>query len=194
MLQNWFPTPIWVHKFSGNDLNKIQTEILNVINTIKQGDLSNPWSDTVKTSFKYAYDDASISNDLKKYNLAFTKSKIVEQLNYYCQCVNHDLQSEIKESWFNFSNRGNFQFDHQHGSCNISGCYYFKTNGDDGDITFSNPNLIAFRRDIFPSLYYKEQLNVIPSEGLLLIFPSWLTHRVNVNNTNNERISLSFNI
>lgn len=194
MLQNWFPTPVWVHQFTGEELNQIQSEISSKIDKIKNNDLSNPWGDTVKTSFKYIRDGLSECNDLLTYDLTYVKSKFMEQVKLFCNSVKYKLESDIKESWFNFSGPGNFQFDHKHGSFNISGCYYYKTNNNDGNITFANPNSIIFRREIFPSLYCKEQHDVVPNEGLLLLFPGWLTHRVNVNNTGDDRISLTFNI
>jgi len=39
-----------------------------------------------------------------------------------------------------------------------------------------------------------QDFQVEPKEGRLVLFPSWLTHRVSVNRTDEERISIAFNL
>ena len=52
----------------------------------------------------------------------------------------------------------------------------------------------------FKELFYNNQklLNshnmIIPKNGLIVIFPSWLNHSVLPNKSNKNRISISFNI
>ena len=38
-----------------------------------------------------------------------------------------------------------------------------------------------------------EIINIIPKSNMLLIFPSWLEHKAEINLKNDTRISLSFN-
>ena len=75
--------------------------------------------------------------------------------------------------------------------------YYVKAPKDCGTIKFINPNSVAKER--FPKLENKTEFNqngieINPSEGDLLIFPSYLMHAVNRNLSNDDRIVISFNI
>ena len=39
---------------------------------------------------------------------------------------------------------------------------------------------------------YKINFDVTPQEGGIILFPGWMEHRVRSNNTNDTRISISF--
>ena len=74
----------------------------------------------------------------------------------------------------------------------MAGVYYYKTNGEDGDIFFESSNL-----NLESSLcYYKlaERWKHKPIEGKILLFPGWMKHGIMTNTTEDSRISLSFNI
>jgi uncharacterized protein (TIGR02466 family) len=185
IVENWFSTPILYYEIEKDLVDKIQSEIDSAIPNITKGDLSNPWGDNVDTSFKY---NDTTTNDIQTYNLKSLEEVIIKAKNKMLP----DIDLVIKESWTNFSRNGNFQFDHSHsGKSNfiLSGTYYYKTNGDDGDIEFISPVPSQFNFAFSsPAIKHK------PKVGKLLLFPSWLTHRVNLNKTDNLRISISFNL
>ena len=80
---------------------------------------------------------------------------------------------------------------HSHGYYDISGSYYFKTNGKDGSIYFLNPNIASMTsRFLIPN----DHVEYPPKEGTFILFPSWLYHGVRSNDTSEDRISVSFNI
>jgi len=71
--------------------------------------------------------------------------------------------------------------------------YYVKTDGSDGNLYFPNPmkamaNSYCFRH------FYPEWAQVKPKVGTLVLFPGWLEHGVLSNCTDNERVSVSFNL
>ena len=43
-------------------------------------------------------------------------------------------------------------------------------------------------------LDFKTHFYIEPVQNLLLIFPSYLLHEVDINNSNDKRISISFNL
>jgi uncharacterized protein (TIGR02466 family) len=52
-----------------------------------------------------------------------------------------------------------------------------------------------FLHDDYKKTYHiYPSLEINPQEGMLLLFPSYLMHKVNNNISNKERISISFNI
>jgi uncharacterized protein (TIGR02466 family) len=190
MAVEWhFPTPIFVHNFEGEQLDCIQTEIATALPSILRKIHSSPWGDNVNTTF-----ERDGKNDIEDHKLEIFSSAIAAAVDSYTTTIGYPkTQFHMIESWFNICKKNQFQYDHTHSTARISGCYYFKTSGEDGRIRFANPNpIIHIGR--FPADQIEiEAITYAPKVGRLLLFPGWLTHRVNVNNSENERISVSFN-
>lgn len=115
-----------------------------------------------------------------------------------------DLSLESKMSyrtynlflWANINGPGDYNATHDHPDCHISGVYYVKLpEGDCGSLRFYNP---MFTYNYFSKGYnppYKQpRVQVDGKEGGLLLFRAPVLHDVTRNNTNEDRISLSFNI
>jgi uncharacterized protein (TIGR02466 family) len=187
MINNFFSTPVYVETLVGEELDRTQIELSNAIKEIGASSLSNPWDDTVLTNFAYGgntdfvnhtpYFKEILTNSVQTYLLAF--GKFYKNINFV-------------DSWVNFSGRGGFQNYHAHPGFDISGCYYFKTNGQDGDIKFRNPNPNAEFNKLF--IGDRVTINEKTKVGKLLLFPSFLHHAVLVNKTDDERISIAFNV
>ncbi len=118
-----------------------------------------------------------------------TKKELDKHIIQYCIDLKYPLKKwEIYESWFTKLRPNDYAYVHDHGDADISGVYYCKTSGSDGKIFFASP---------LPSgkLYANNQrFTITPMNGGLLLFPGWLKHGVTRNESNNDRISLSFNI
>tara|TARA_Y100000590_G_C15605014_1_gene971645 strand:+ start:675 stop:1283 length:609 start_codon:yes stop_codon:yes gene_type:complete len=103
----------------------------------------------------------------------------------------------MTEMWAIINKKNNLNTAHTHPNNFLSSAYYVKAPKDCGTIKFINPNSVAKER--FPKLENKTEFNqngieINPSEGDLLIFPSYLMHAVNRNLSNDDRIVISFNI
>ena len=99
--------------------------------------------------------------------------------------------------WAIINKKNNFNLPHIHPNCYLSAAYYVKTHDGCGKIKFTNPNLASRQRS--PLIENKTDFNqngieVDPKEGDLLFFPAYLTHEVLRNNSDKERIVISFNI
>ena len=100
----------------------------------------------------------------------------------------------ITQSWVNRSKKGESNSEHVHQNSMISGVWYPVINKKLPPIQFRNPNRREMLANIdvynnFNSEIFLLQLNA----GELIIFPSNLSHSVPPNNSDEERISLSFN-
>ena len=104
-------------------------------------------------------------------------------------------------SWINKHHTNDWSQSHYHGNSLISGVYYFHTPEKSGDIEFIKNNL--FNNMFSESLCFQynednlinaESIQVIPKNGLLLLFPSHLQHKISKNHTNETRYSLAFNM
>lgn len=101
-------------------------------------------------------------------------------------------------SWLNINKKGDFNSRHCHDPYKgifLCGVFYVKTPKNSGDILFHDPRPhIALSPDMkfyTNSTYY---VPFTPIENQLLIFPPWLEHEVERNLSDEDRISISFNI
>ena len=98
--------------------------------------------------------------------------------------------------WININRKGASNVPHTHAASFLAATYYIKTPPLCGDLCFYNP-----RSPILFSLKWSRYTNenssiwkVGPKVGKLIIFPSDLLHGVEPNQSDEPRISLSFNI
>lgn len=190
-LRTWFTIPGYVEDITGDELAGVQSEIADKIVDIQWQSQNDVWDDNINTTFRYTE-----TNDIETFELSKTKELIMKHVQKYCSWFD-DYPVQLHSSWFNFSRKGDFQFAHDHVSdveepAQISGVYYYQTNGQDGDIAFINP-YDAARYFEFGRVSSNADNIYSPTVGRLLLFPSYLQHKVRPNNTDSIRISLAFN-
>ncbi len=139
-------------------------------------------------------DSTFSTNFLDKYDSKEVKEEIKNAVYNYLDAVRYDkdYQYKITSSWLTLTKKGEYAHVHSHSYFDISGAYYYKTNGEDGDLFFEHPLDV-----IKSSMYLKNIPNrmlIKPQVGKMVLFPGWFKHGVKPNQTDNERISLSFNI
>lgn len=184
-----FPTPIQVYDLEGFELERVQAEIAGVIDTIEHWD--TPWAESGQTSYR-----TEGVNDLQTYKLDHLTRSIFAALGGMLKDLGYPMNTpwNLCDSWFNWYGRGDFMFEHIHPERRISGCYYYATTGEDGQLKFKNPNPLM-QNKLWPADALRDQdYTVEPRVGRLVLFPSWLPHRVSVNRTDTTRISIAFNI
>ena len=111
---------------------------------------------------------------------------------------------KLSNLWMNINRKSNYNLLHTHAGCIMSGVYYAKVpNCCCGELKFvrdlnhqclkeywgCNENFDRFEHDYNYMEYY-----VQPKENLMILFPSWLMHSVDASASDDDRISLSFNI
>ena len=99
--------------------------------------------------------------------------------------------------WAIVNKKGNFNTEHIHPNSNLSGAYYVSAPKNCGKFKVINPHSIS--RDKFPPRENPNELNRLVAEheieeGDLLIFTSYLPHSVLPNQSDDDRIVISFNI
>jgi hypothetical protein len=96
--------------------------------------------------------------------------------------------------WFNINRKYNFNWSHDHPHCFFSAVYYIKHSEDTGHLTFDRPDpLAAWLNPINLNERNAPSLKLHPKTNMLVIFPSYLKHRVEQNITDEDRISMAFN-
>ena len=106
----------------------------------------------------------------------------------------------IDNFWINMSPKYASNDYHIHNGSHYSGCLYIQCEPNCGSIKI-NPNINSNTDWMdFLTEEYKNSYHIYPSseftpkEGMMLLFPSYLPHKVNNNMSNKERISIAFNI
>ena len=111
----------------------------------------------------------------------------------YPEIIGLTTKCEIYSAWFSKFELGSYAQVHNHGHADISGVYYFKVPDNFGaELYFCSPMKVAEQTPCFSSL--SQRLSIAPKEGKLILFPGWLEHGVKTNLSQEERVSVSFNV
>jgi uncharacterized protein (TIGR02466 family) len=120
----------------------------------------------------------------------------------------HPLELELIGVWFQIQNGGSFHDVHSHGNCSWSGVYYVQV--DSAEHRSAHPQLgplngaTRFYSPLFMHLggayvdrgnawMQQATLDVMPQEGDLVLFPSFLLHKAMPYSGDRDRIIVSFN-
>jgi len=111
---------------------------------------------------------------------------------------NPSMCQVVTEAWININRKGHFNYSHDHPGSLFSAVYYVKGGTDKGELEFKTP-IAAHTYTISDEMvgsfnvFTGHAMVIPPVTGDLLIFPSWLLHRVNMSQSEEDRISIAFN-
>lgn len=115
--------------------------------------------------------------------------------------TNRKVQYSEIYMWLNINSTSNFNVPHSHvgGIENEpiwSGVYYLQVPVNSGDIVFYDPRGAALLGRKHAALYQTDSVAKIitPKDGQMLLFDPLLLHAVTTNNSEEERISIAFNV
>jgi len=120
---------------------------------------------------------------------------ILDQFKF--ETSNSDLR--FLNMWVNINHKGCLNNIHIHHGSLLSGVYYLKCPKNCGDISFyrnfSESFILESSGEIMENnTFNHRKVNYTVKENKLLIFPSWLPHSVEPNESEEERMSISFNL
>ena len=103
----------------------------------------------------------------------------------------------VKEMWAIINKKDNFNVVHTHPNSLLSAAYYVKAPKNCGKFQVESLNIA--KRHLSPEINMKNELNAQVAgleinEGDLLIFPGYLPHKVAKNESDEDRIVISFNV
>lgn len=186
---DWFSSPLLFFEWEEFDIYK--DSLVDNILKMKNSSLSetrsnvNGWQ-----SHKKLFDEDFISPIL-----GFIASSVFQSL---CELnVDKSQSSHITQMWANVNGEGSYNNSHQHNGNFLSGVFYLKTFKGCGNIYFEDPRnlwcLLSVKYDKH-DMFSRMEVECEPKDGSLILFPSYLSHRVGMNHVDDERISISFNI
>lgn len=111
---------------------------------------------------------------------------------------NPSMRQVITEAWININQKGHFNYSHDHPGSLFSAVYYVKGGADKGDLELKTPitpHTYTISNEMVGGFnaFTGHAMVIPPVTGDLLIFPSWLLHRVNMSQSDEDRISIAFN-
>jgi len=148
------------------------------------------------------YDNLKRSYDfIEKYDCKLLKNRIEESCLSYLHFsrwsgVYDKSKSPVKleNSWVNFGKKGESHIQHVHPGHKISGVYYHRVSREQGSIVFQNPNPVSNTCEFPSGQIFPSFTQVVPYDGDIILFPSWLSHGTVKSTSDEERISIAFNI
>ncbi len=109
-----------------------------------------------------------------------------------------DSEPFLGNMWANINPPGGMNRAHIHPNSLWSGVYYVKAPENSGQLKMEDPRSVALmvrprqKAHKLPQRLYRET-HYEPIDGRCIMFPSWLMHCVDPNQSNDIRISVSFN-
>ena len=130
-------------------------------------------------------------NDLTKEILKVSNEIIARDYTYEIYYKQGYKVNKIKAMWFNINKYLNHNTTHMHPNSWVSGAYYLKTPDIKSKcLDFDDPVRERTYTESFSANTYRHPV----CEGMLVLFPGWLTHSVPPNMSKEDRITISFNI
>ena len=186
-----FPTPVWTLQL--DNYKVVNEEMYDYIKNTQTKDQKGIMKSNIKGWHS------------KNFNLQDTEPKkfinvILPSIEKVMIDMNWDRDKQtirISNMWTIINTGGSTNSKHQHGNSTISGAYYIRAPKNCGDIVFYDPRpapMFYFPRTVDSNLLNAQVNSITPKEGALILFPSYLEHKVDENLSNAERIVVSFNI
>ena len=109
-----------------------------------------------------------------------------------------DRQPRLGNMWANINYPGGYNRPHVHPNCLFSGVYYVKSQPGAGQLVVNDPRpgiqtMMPTRIKGQPPKHLWREAHIDPVPGRIIMFPAWLWHCVEPNQSNDIRISVSFN-
>ena len=182
-----FPTPIYIFDHNDPSLNiQLEKDILNWMNHDKG---------MSKTNIKGWHSPTDMNRRPEYQRLV--KGLFEAQFKIYEE-EHLDSEPYLGGMWANVNPPGGMNRAHMHPNSLWSGVYYVKAPKNCGYLKIDDPRTTAaMSRPIMKDGNFPSRLNrethYEPKAGRLIMFPSWVTHCVDPNESDDLRISVSFN-
>jgi hypothetical protein len=196
-VEGWFSTPIYCNTVQEPILSTIQQEFGRVVSEFENNNTFQYNESWVPGTHKLSDKNFS-TNFLYDYKLNTFMNELSLHIGAYIQELgvpaNRTTSFKITSSWMTKFAPNEFAHSHDHGSSDISGVYYYKvpSHSDGGNLQFQSP--VEQIKTSYISEHISMQATYPAETGRIILFPSWLKHGVTVNRSDEDRISVSFNV
>ena len=182
-----FATPVYIKDVGTPEYNKYLEE--KIIAWSKQD------KGVVKTNVNGWHSETDMHEKLE-YKHLVEELYIAQEEIYKDECL--DNGPHLGNMWANINYKGGFNRPHIHPNSLWSGVYYVKTPKECGHLKIEDPKSVSLMvrprktKEKEPQHLCRE-VHFEPVAGRLIMFPAWLNHMVETNQSDEPRISISFN-
>jgi uncharacterized protein (TIGR02466 family) len=169
---------------------------------LKAGQAMRAQSDGVQRSNRGGWHSAGNIFDSKaacfKTLKGFVTHATLEMHKHIRAKIDMSEHSLAISGWMNINGRGAFNAPHTHPDNIWSGVYYVAQPdvdvGSSGKIEFLDPRSDLPAWHMLKATPFQPKVNFRPQAGEILMFPSYLSHWVYPNETDDERVTIAFNV
>lgn len=196
MIENIFPIKIYKSRFHGNlqiIKNNIISQVEDILKLTEQNNQGYMRKDglcsyNVCRNLRYQVDIEEI--------YAFVETELEK---YWKELGYLDKGFKIIENWINRYPPGSYIEAHNHAPIALSASFYLQKPEGSGEIIFENPlsTLLKYQPYEFSNIDHYDKWFDRPvsiQEGDLVIFPSYLNHKTEINRSALDRYIIGFNI
>ena len=183
--EGFFPTIIYADDFKLNTNDLAQ----NIINWAKED------KGLTKTNVNGWHSTTDMQNKPEYKPLVDELFKMINKV-FKEECL--DKQPVLGNMWANINPSGGYNKPHVHPNSLFSGVYYVKTPPNCGRLICQDPRpgiqtVMPTRKSVEIPKYLWRDVHLQPQENRVVMFPAWLWHSVEPNQSKDIRISVSFN-
>ena len=110
-------------------------------------------------------------------------------------------QLSLRGAWLNVNGKDSFNECHIHPDCDIAGVFWIDAPEESGDLVIINDSAYSNYRwlshaskSVISEHKYFVGWELTPVAGEMVFFPANMLHKVNINNSSENRISIAFNL
>ena len=200
-----FPVPLWMGNFCDSGLLQNAERLAYEFQNGKKesGIVSDGWDDGKKSDDINIFREKGVTSF---YNFSLTDLPEWQGIVTALTVLSSELLSDewdashlrIDNMWVTIYPRGAYVTEHIHSPYVLSGVFYVKAPEDCGAIVFKDPAWVAKVQQgqnglgTFPIDGTRQPIE--PTTGDLLLFPGWLPHYTKPNESEDDRIIVSFNM
>ena len=183
--EEFFPTSVF-GKDIKLDNDKLAQDIVN---------WSNQDQGVQKTNYKGWHSTTNMASK-PEYQLLVNELIIMCRVMFKEEWL--DREPVLGNMWANINPKDGMNQTHIHSNSLFSGVYYVKSNPQAGRLKIYDPRpgaqiIMPIRKKGKPPKHLWRDANLDPIPGRIIMFPAWLWHSVEPNQSNDLRISISFN-
>src|SRR5262252_7938781 len=183
-----FPTLVWKLQLNPTTRDSIEAEVLALLETLRRGE----------PPLREGEGWQSEQNLHRRHEIRDLTAHIDQAVRSILRFLHIGYDAfEITGCWLNVLPKGAAHRLHTHPNNFLSGVYYVRTHPGANTINFHDPrNQTGIIRPPAVELTAEntDQAVVRVTDGTMLVFPAYLQHSVDASTSDEERISISFNI
>lgn len=159
--------------------------------------LSHEWNnftltDIANSAGYSSFNHSNLTEDIK-FNFFFQRITVL--IDDFFEQLSYTGSWKFENAWANVYPTGSYVPHHNHSKSHWSGVYYVSAPDACGDLIFCDPKEYSLSNEPEGFIFRgNTRMNIKPTPGKIVLFPGYLKHETMPNQSEENRIVISFNI